>query len=416
MMRTIVVSFLQFFFLIYLFFYMFPYPLIELPLMGELLIYYDEGTALLSIWSGENLLGLDKVERSPMNGSGDTTFDYIKFFTSLIFTLLATCIAFSIPAFRKNQKKFSNFIHIYARYFLAIFLFNYGLAKFYEGQFLFPDFSRLDQKIGDSSPMGLLWTFMGYSKAYTFFSGLCEIAGAVLLLFRRTSVLGALVSFLVMLNVVMLNFAYDVPVKLFSTHLALISVFIFSPNFKNLFRFFFQNETVGLKSEPIELHNRWLKSGRIIIKFGCLFGFPAWFLYLGLSYRKAEANHHLNGSYITEVFVKNNDTLTPAENDSTAWKKFFITGAYSKIIFQNEKKKFFVTEIDSTMQSIRFTSFPDSAETWKLEYRFEDRKKFVLSGLFRSDRITATFNVTKPEDYELLRRKFNWINEQPYNR
>lgn len=410
------VSFLQFFILIYLFFYMFPYPLIELPLLGDLLMYYDEGSTLLSIWSGENLLGLEKVERSAMNGSGDTTFDYIKLFTSLIFTLLVTCIAFTIPAIRKNQKKFSDFIHIYARYFLAIFLFNYGVAKFYEGQFLFPEFSRLDQKIGDSSPMGLLWTFMGYSKAYTAFSGLCEVAGAVLLLFRRTSVLGALVSFLVMLNVVMLNFAYDVPVKLFSSHLALISVFIFSPNIKNIFRFFFQNETVRLKSEPMELQNRWLKYGRIIIKLGCLFGFPAWFLYLGLSYRKEEANHHLNGSYHNEVFVKNKDTLSPAENDSTVWKKFFITGAYTKIIFNNEKKKYFTTQIDSSLKTIGFISYPDSAETWKLRYRFADPKKIVLSGLFRSDSIIASFNVTKPEDYELLRRKFNWINEQPYNR
>ena len=409
-------TFLQLFILIYLFFYMFPYPLNELPLMGDLLMYYDEGVALLSIWSGEKLLGLDKVERSAMTGSGDTTFDYVKMFASLIFTLLATCIAFTISAVRKNSKKFGDFIHIYARYFLAIFLFNYGLAKFYEGQFLFPDFSRLDQKIGDSSPMGLLWTFMGYSKAYTVFSGICEVVGGVLLLFRRTSVLGALISFLVMLNVVMLNFAYDVPVKLFSTHLALISVFIFSTNIKNLFRFFFLNETIRLKSEPIELQNRWLKSGRIIIKLICLFGFPSWFLYLGLSYRREEASHHLNGAYTTEVFVKNNDTIVPAENDSTAWKKFSITGAYTKIIFKNEMKKFFVTQIDSSLQSIRLTSFPDSAETWKLKYHFDARKKFVLSGLFRSDRINATFNVTKPEDYELLRRKFNWINEQPYNR
>jgi len=77
---------------------------------------------------------------------------------------------------------------------LAFALLSYGTAKLFGGQFSFPSLERLDQKIGESSPMGLLWTFMGYSKLYTVFGGICQITAGLLLLFRRFSALGSLMA------------------------------------------------------------------------------------------------------------------------------------------------------------------------------------------------------------------------------
>jgi len=67
--------------------------------------------------------------------------------------------------------------------------------------------------------MGLLWTFMAASKGYQIFTGAAEVLGGILLLWKRTTTLGALTVFGVMANVMALNFFYDVPVKLLSTHL-----------------------------------------------------------------------------------------------------------------------------------------------------------------------------------------------------
>ena len=92
--------------------------------------------------------------------------------------------------------------------------------------------------------MGLLWTFMGYSGVYSVFAGLGEVIGGVLLFFRRTRLLGALVVAMVMSHVVVLNFAYDVPVKVFSTHLLLIAVLIMTPDRKRLLNFFILNKVV----------------------------------------------------------------------------------------------------------------------------------------------------------------------------
>src|SRR5262249_24545008 len=121
-------------------------------------------------------------------------------------------------------------LRIYVRYALALILIGYGLAKVVKTQFQAPSGVRLLEPFGQSSPMGLLWTFMGFSTAYTFFAGASEVLGGVLLLWRRTTTLGAMVSAAVLFHIVMLNFCYDVPVKLYSAHLFLMAVLLLLPD------------------------------------------------------------------------------------------------------------------------------------------------------------------------------------------
>ena len=55
-----------------------------------------------------------------------------------------------------------------------------------------PSIESLRETYGASSPMRLLWTFMGVSAGYRIFSGLAEALPGFLLLFRRTSTVGGL--------------------------------------------------------------------------------------------------------------------------------------------------------------------------------------------------------------------------------
>ena len=86
-----------------------------------------------------------------------------------------------------------------------------------------PSLTRLLEPYGDSSPMGLLWTFMGASKGYSIFCGGVEMLAAILLFVPGCATLGALVAMGAMANVFMLNMCYDVPVKQYSFHLLLWS-------------------------------------------------------------------------------------------------------------------------------------------------------------------------------------------------
>ncbi len=77
--------------------------------------------------------------------------------------------------------------------------------------------------------MGFLWTFMGFSRGYSFFAGAAEMLGGLLLVVPQFTTLGSLISLGVFSNVLMLNMFYDVPRKIYTIHLVLICLFLVFP-------------------------------------------------------------------------------------------------------------------------------------------------------------------------------------------
>jgi uncharacterized membrane protein YphA (DoxX/SURF4 family) len=99
------------------------------------------------------------------------------------------------------------------RYYVGITMLAYGSVKIVQLQFPSPTPWRLIEPYGDSSPFTLAWTFMGYSRGYNYFTGIAEVSCGILLLFKRTSLFGAVIAFTVSANIAAINFCFDVPVK-----------------------------------------------------------------------------------------------------------------------------------------------------------------------------------------------------------
>ena len=156
---------------------------------------------------------------------------------------------------RPNYQTLYAHLRLLVRFTLAFTMLSYGFAKLYPLQFVPPFMTTLTETYGESSPMGILWTFMGASAAYTRFCGMAEVTAGLLLLFRRTTVVGALVATGAMLNVAALNFCYDVPVKLYSVHLVLMSIFLLIPESMALMRFFFTRQAAELERAPLPRFN-----------------------------------------------------------------------------------------------------------------------------------------------------------------
>src|SRR5262249_16489190 len=153
------------------------------------------------------------------------TLDYVRLLVIVILAALGA-IAWSLVDRRRAHPRLATAAWIVLRYYVAAAMMFYGAAKIVKSQF--PDLPPgwTCQRVGGSSPMRLMWDFMGYSTLYTVFAGLAEALGGVLLLWRRTATLGALVVIAVMTNVVMMNFSYDVPLKLYSTRLLVMAALI----------------------------------------------------------------------------------------------------------------------------------------------------------------------------------------------
>jgi hypothetical protein len=73
--------------------------------------------------------------------------------------------------------------------------------------------------------MTFLWNLISLSPVHEIICGSAEVLGGILLLYRRTALAGALFSTFVIANVVLYNFCYDVPVKLFAANLLLGCIF-----------------------------------------------------------------------------------------------------------------------------------------------------------------------------------------------
>ena len=141
-------------------------------------------------------------------------------------------------------------LHLGARWWLALILLEYGLAKWWGGQFPPPTIVRMTTELGDLMPDAVLWMFMAKSEAYVWFSSIGELLGFALLLHRRTALAGCFVSMGVMANVCALNWCYGVPLKQYTTHLLLTSVLLMLPFRRRLWAVFVSNSRT---SEPVDL-------------------------------------------------------------------------------------------------------------------------------------------------------------------
>jgi hypothetical protein len=97
-----------------------------------------------------------------------------------------------------------------------------------------PPLTALLTPFGDLGPASVLWLQVGSSHPYEMMLGAAEVLGGLLLFWPRTTTLGALDSLLSMVQVFMLNMSFDVPVKILSFHLLLISLVLLAPQIRRL--------------------------------------------------------------------------------------------------------------------------------------------------------------------------------------
>jgi hypothetical protein len=93
------------------------------------------------------------------------------------------------------------------RYICAFFLFFYGISKIAGHQLQLPPAAAL-RPVGSLSGYELTWYFFSYSHAYKDIVAVIQILSAILLLFRKTSLLAAMTMIPVMTNIVMINVFY----------------------------------------------------------------------------------------------------------------------------------------------------------------------------------------------------------------
>ncbi|MDD7913582.1 hypothetical protein [Polaribacter ponticola] len=335
-------------------------------------------------WFADSILNWGTDFKMESTGSGDRTFDYVRFAFTIILTIFTTIIWSFLDKKRTSYNSLQYWFQVTLRIFLCFAMILYGLAKVFKGQFADPSLELLIQNVGEMSPMGLAWTFMGHSMFYNIFTGSLEIIGGLLLLNRKTVSLGSFVILSVMINVVFMNFTYDIPVKLFSMHLVLMSFLLLMSDGKRFIQFFIKNENIEklqninyIKNKSVINIISFLKKALIIVSIliiviQCFVHFKAT--------DQLRSKSKLRGIWKTELFVMEQDTLAPLTTDSKRWKYFIIDykeKAVIKLMNDTINRYSFQENIDT--EEIVFKGLEDSVSQ-KFKYSIANKNELKLEG------------------------------------
>jgi hypothetical protein len=270
-------------------------------------------------------------------------------------------------------------------YYLAAVFLKYGFDKLFKRQFYLPEPNILYSNFGSLTKDILFWSTMGTSHIYSLATGIIEVVTGILILFHRTRVAGFCVALAVVINIFLINIAFDISVKLFTLFLLMVLLLNLYTALKTIYAFFIQHKPVQL---PTALQNS-IPTNKWLHAFLCA-GIVGFLLipYISsgsLNDDKAE-RPFLHGAYKVEHFIINNDMVNRCD---FPFRRFFIH-RNSYIIFQKE---------DGTM----------------IDYFFEIKpatKQMDISD-YKSNKVTVVYNYDAKE--RALQLKFSnkekWIIE-----
>ncbi|WP_309641429.1 hypothetical protein [Flavobacterium sp.] len=358
-------------------------------------------------------------------GSGDTSYAWAEYYTSIIISLIV-CLIWTFINKRTDYKILAFWLRNLVRYHIAIIAFSYGFIKLFVLQMPFPSLSQLATPLGDFLPMRLSWMFMGYSGPYQLFSGVMEIIVGLCLFNRKTVSLGAFIGLGVFANVFAINLSYDVPVKLFSLQLAICCLFLVLNDYKRFVSFFLHNlpaESSAIYS--IVYTKKWQKAARLAWKIGFVILFIVMPFYDSLAwYRQSQQENTIisgpikPGVYSIEKFSRNNIITPIAVNDAMAWKDFiFENGGGGSIntkdtLFSEAYGRgYFFYEVDAAHHSIKFKNSPWETEAlFTMKYTINNSNGISLCGKVKND--SLSFELRKSsQHFQLAEKQFHWISE-----
>ncbi|MDQ2921936.1 MAG: hypothetical protein M3R52_10050 [Acidobacteriota bacterium] len=100
-------------------------------------------------------------------------------------------------------------IYTISRFVASFCVLVYGFAKLNGSQFTILA-SELDKPMGHVSGFWLTWYYFGYSPIYGNFIALVQILGGILLMFRKTTLLGSCILLPLVTNIILIDIFYSI--------------------------------------------------------------------------------------------------------------------------------------------------------------------------------------------------------------
>jgi hypothetical protein len=245
---------------------------------------------------------------------------------------LAAAAVWTLLARKKELANYNTlyyWLRVIVRYRIALGVLDYGFMKFYPVQMPYPGLGVLTSHFGDLSGYKIYWQSVGVVPWYEVFLGCVEVFSAILLFFRPTTSIGAIVIAGVLYNVAHANHAYDGGVHVFSAMFALLALFLLVQDIPALWQLFIRREPAQSPDHKPAYVHRWKYYLDRSIKYLVVFSFVPLYGYLryDLHYVKLHLKKPVTpglsgaaGYYDVTSFRVNQREVPYSPLDSSRWQ------------------------------------------------------------------------------------------------
>lgn len=336
--------------------------------------------------------------------------DYAGLVIAIALSLAGALLWTLVDKKKRNYDSFYYWTRVLIRYKIAGVMFYFAFVKVFPVQMPFPSLSQMNTLVGDFTPGRLFWISTGASPFYEVFSGLVELTATVLLLFRRTTTLGALLLIAIMVPVVALNIGYDAGVQVKAILILLLAGILLVENAVQLYNFLILQKTARLSSQPAPVpDSAWKAKARVGLKIAFILFFMvfrgysvATSFFSGKSYKLPEGVSlpEWRGVYDVKKFELNHQLIPYSTTDSTRWHniiferwstisikdgrplKMSVNNSVRKTeVHANGGRRYYEYTADTTKQLLTIKYKEDPSQQLLLHYTHPTDSTIILRGL-----------------------------------
>lgn len=376
-------------------------------------------------WVGRTFFGLDAVLHED-SGAGDQTAIWVLVFCILVAAVVATAVWTAVDR-RTSHPRLLAWFTVFLRLCLGGQMLSFGFSKLIPIQMPGPTLTQMLQPYGNFSPMSVLWLQVGSSYPYEMALGAAEVVAGLLLFVPRTAVLGAALSLASMTQVLLMNMTFDVPEKLLSSHLLLISLVLLAPYLRRLVNVFVLQRACEPLVQPAlftdDRRNRiaaWvLVALGIWVAFGG--GFDRWVVWQE-QYGAASPKSELYGIWDVRDFTLDGQPVPPLTTDENRWQRLVFDDPGAATYQQMNGELVAVRadflpdgQLELTMMTAT-TGGEDGRRppfaTLSAEQPTADR--LLLHGKLRDRPVAINLERVDPNSFTLRSRGFHWVQDYAY--
>jgi hypothetical protein len=321
--------------------------------------------------------------------------------TALALAAVITLVWSVIDWRRRDYRRAHAWFRVYLRYLLAAVMLSYGMAKVIPVQFPQPSLVQLITPVGDLTRMRLLWLSMGAAPAYSVFTGLCEVTGALLLLSRRTSLLGALILAGSLTNVLALNLAYGIGVQLNVTVYLLMALMLVAPDARRLIDVLFQLPAPAAPTPAPA--GPWLGMTRATAAVKWLV--VIWLIGVHVHQPWVMSADEwripaLYGIYDVEEFARGG--VAVAKDDDARWQRVVIAERETAAIQSTTGSlQRYSVRVDAPAHTLTLTPAQGKAGPLTLRYSQEEDGRLIVDGNINGDAVRARLRASDVTKFTL---------------